>query len=322
MLQLLYLHFTQPRRDQALFDTYVGRVKPALLGERNNPSRMFGDFYVRQLFNNHPRAVGLPSDAQINALNMDAMLAIQQTHFSNANGFRFALVGSFDEAKIIPLLTRYIGGLPSNTSIEFGVQHNGMRPVLGQQRIHFAKGKEAKSQGSIMFHGNAKYNPGSGMDLYLLEKVLQICLTEVLREQLSGAYSVGVSSTFSRVPYGNYSLSISIPSSPEKLESLMQTAKEVVADLVENGPNADDLQKAKAAYRTQRLVWEKENSFWLNNLLIYDAEGRDLRDIPSFSSQHVERASVKSLQKAAKKFLSGENRFESVFDPEPTAAKP
>ena len=96
----------------------------------NNPNAAFNDFYLKELFNQHPRAGSLPTAAQINAISFERSYAINRERFSNARGFSFVMVGSFDVDKVHALLTTYIGGLPSEATAPAGFVDTGMRPVV------------------------------------------------------------------------------------------------------------------------------------------------------------------------------------------------
>ncbi len=316
MLQLLYLQFTQVRQDADLFEAFASKVKPLLSQAGNDPNQAFNDFYLKQLFQNHPRAGSLPSNAQIDAMNFNRSYQINRERFGNANGFTFVIVGSFDVEKIKPLLATYIGSLPVDASKPSHYVDNGMRPLKGNSRVEFAKGSEPKSLAYVSFNGDMKYDINESFKLYFVKEVLQIKLTESLREKMSGVYSVGVSWQYNKTPYPNYFLKLTIPSAPENNVALVAAAKNEIELLRKNGPSAADFAKVKENYVTNLAIQLKENSFWLDQLGVFTEENINLERIPDYDLNQLSRLTPKDIQAAAQRYLSPNNVFEAVLVPE------
>jgi zinc protease len=323
MLQLLYLQFTDVRKDPALFATFSEKVKPLLRDAGNNPNAAFNDFYLKALFNQHPRAGSLPTAAQINAISFERSYAINRERFSNARGFSFVMVGSFDIDQVQALLTTYIGGLPSEATAPAGFVDTGMRPISTSKRVEFARGKEPKSTTVLSYNGeSARYDALESLKLGMLEEILDIKLTESLREKMSGVYSVSVGSEFNDIPYPNHYLKISIPSAPESVAVLVEAAKNEVAALRAHGPNAADLAKVKENFLTKLAMAQKENSYWLTQISAFDYYDRKLKLIPTFSKALLDKITVENLQQAAERYLDPERVFEATLKPEPVKPEP
>lgn len=317
MLQLLYLQFTDVRKDPALFTTFSEKVKPLLRDAGNNPNAAFNDFYLKELFNQHPHAGSLPTAAQINATRFERSYAINRERFSNARGFSFVMVGSFDVENVQALLTTYIGGLPSEATAPAGFVDTGMRPISTAKRVEFARGKEPKSTTVLSYNGeSARYDALESLKLSVLEEILDIKLTESLREKMSGVYSVSVGSEFNDIPYPNHYLKISIPSAPESVAVLVEAAKNEVAALRKLGPSAADLAKVKETFLTKLAMAQKENSYWLTQISAFDYYGRKLKQIPTFSKALLDKITVENLQQAAARYLDPERVFEATLKPE------
>ena len=316
MLQLLYLQFTQVRQDAELFDTFAGKAKPLLSQAGNDPNQAFSDFYIRQLFQNHPRAGTLPSKVQIDAMSFIRTQQINRERFGNANGFTFILVGSFDVDKIKPLLATYLGSLPVNTNKTSAYVDNGMRALKGSKRVEFAKGSEAKNLVYLSYNGEMKYDIDETFKLYFLKAILQIKLTEALREELSGVYSVSVSWQYNKTPYPNYYLKLSIPSAPENSAALVTVSKSEIELLRKNGPSAADFAKVKENYLNNLAIQLRENSYWLEQLGLFKQDGINLESIPDYDRDLLSRLTPEDIQIAAQRYLNPNNVFEAVLTPE------
>ncbi len=317
LLQLLYLQFTDVRRDPALFEAFSSKVKPLLAASGNNPNTAFADFYNRQLYADHPRSAVLPTQAQMDALDFERTYAINREHFGNANGFTFVLVGAFNLEQAKALVTAYIGGLPSDLSKTFKAVDTGMRPINAVKRVEFARGSEPKSTAILKYTGEiADYDLVEDFKLYLLEEALKIKLTESLREQLSGVYTVGVSSEYARRPYPNYSIALTIPSAPENVDALLAAAKKEIEILRRQGPSPADFTKVKENYLTGLAIRQKENSYWLAKLAQFDEHGMDPALIPEYNRKLLAAMTIGDLQQAAALYFDPQRVFEAVLKPE------
>ncbi|UMR30246.1 hypothetical protein MJ904_25180 [Massilia sp. MB5] len=144
MLQLVYLGMTQPRRDEALFQAFIGRQKEIAGNSQAVPEVSFMNAFVKTMFNDNPLAPGLPKPEDFDKVQLDRVLEIYRERFASARGFTFNLVGSFDVEKVKPLLASYLGTLPAGEIVsEF--KDRGVRPVRGVVKREVLKGKEQRA---------------------------------------------------------------------------------------------------------------------------------------------------------------------------------
>ncbi|MBS1567773.1 MAG: insulinase family protein, partial [Bacteroidetes bacterium] len=114
-LQLLYLYFTQPRKDEALFKAAIGSTKAMMQFLTNEPTYFYSDTLTKIEYANNPWADGLPKASDFDKVSLDRVMAIYKEVYSNAYGMHFTFVGNIDSAKVIPLLETYLGSLPAST---------------------------------------------------------------------------------------------------------------------------------------------------------------------------------------------------------------
>ncbi len=187
----------------------------------SNPQAVFQDSLFRIIFKNHPRAPRLPRAEDYSKVNIDRVLSIYKERFSNANGFTFVITGSFTMDKIKPLIATYLASLPFDKSKTFSYKDTGLRPVRGVVKKEVKKGTEDKNLIAIQFNGESPYGLTEQMNLQALIEVVNIKLTETLREKLSGAYSGGMNGSLSKHPYQNYSIGVFIPCGPKNVDKLI-----------------------------------------------------------------------------------------------------
>jgi zinc protease len=113
MLQLTYLYFTQPRKDDDLFKSFVSKQQALYQNMAADPQFTFQDSVISTLYKKHPWAPKLPKPENFGMINQQRALEIYKERFGNANGFTFVLVGKFDVATINRLIATYLGSLPS-----------------------------------------------------------------------------------------------------------------------------------------------------------------------------------------------------------------
>ncbi len=95
MLQLNYLYFTKTRKDETAFDAYISRMKNMIKPMRANPQVIFSDTLSKIISMNSPRVIGVPTDAQLDQINLDRLLAIFRDRFADASDFTYIMVGNF-----------------------------------------------------------------------------------------------------------------------------------------------------------------------------------------------------------------------------------
>ena len=96
MFQLTNLYLTQPRKDTALFRSYVQRNKSQYANLSANPQAAFIDTMYKVLYNNNPLApVAVPNSAYFDKINLDISLAIYKERFGDAARYAFCFCWKF-----------------------------------------------------------------------------------------------------------------------------------------------------------------------------------------------------------------------------------
>lgn len=315
MLQLMYLYFTQPRRDISLFKSFIQKSKAqtAFLGA--NPQFAFIDTLYKVLYNNNPLApVAIPKVENYDKINLDRSLAIYKERFGNANGMHFIFVGSFKEDEIKPLIEKYIASLPSSNK-KFTYVDNKVRSVRGKMNLNVNKGKEQQSLIITIYSGEVPYSEDLNLKASALSEILNIRIIEELREKIQGIYAGGTFAQFEKVPYPHYAFIFQLPCGPEKIDTLIYAANKEVENLKKFGPSQKNLDKVKQQWLEQNKVNMKENAYWLSQLQEIYFPGSD----PKYFIEHekyINALTVKGIQDAAKILLSGNNVVTAVLRPE------
>jgi zinc protease len=315
MFQLTYLYFTAPRKDTALFRSYVQRNKSQFANISANPQAVFVDTMYKTMYGNNPLApIAVPNSAFFDQIDLDRSLAIYKERFGDVNGMNFAFVGSFKEEEIIPYIEKYIASLPA-TSKKFSLVDNKVRPVGGKQSLTINKGKEEKSLILAFYSGEMPYSEEMDLKAQALSEVLNIRIIEELREKVQGIYGGGTNGGLEKYPYTNYTFVLQLPCGPEKVDTLLKTVKKEFADIAAKGPDTSYLNKVKIQWLEQNKVKMKENATWLGALLDIKFKGDDPDRFVN-AEKYINKLTVKDVQQVAKLILDGKNQFYAVQMPE------
>ncbi len=314
LLQLTYLYFTQPRKDTELFNSFVNKQQSLYQNMMSNPQAVYQDSLQKILYNNHPRAPRLPKAEDFAKIDLDRSLEIYKERFGNANGFTFIFTGSFELAKMKPLVATYLGSLPSAATTS-SFKDIGVRPVKGVVKKEVKKGSEQKSYVTIIFTGEAPYSDQAQLQLQTLTEVINIKLLENLREELSGIYGGGMRGSLSKNPYNSYSVSVSFPCGPENVDKLIKATWSEIEKIKANGPSESDLNKVKETNTKQYLENVKDNSYWLAKLQQTVELGSNPADILT-GEKRINSVTTKEVKEAANKYLNEKNYVQVILNPE------
>jgi len=320
MLQLAYLEFTQPRKDPALYDSFIARQRELARNALSRPEAVFNDEYSATLYNNNPRAARVARPEDFDHVQLDRAFEIYRSRMSSAKGYTFFIVGSFDVEKIKPLLARYLGSLPAG-AIPVAYKDLGVRPVRGVVKKDVLKGTEAKSTVSLTFSGDATYNDVERLRLQFLVDVLNIKLVESLREQKGLIYSGGASGSVSKLPYQNYMVGITLPCAPENVDKVIAATFAEIQKLKDHGAELADLNKVKANWMENHLKAVRENGYWLGQLQSAQINGTDPHALLT-AAKRVEALTPDDLKAAAQRYFSTDNYLQMVLQPEKPAVAP
>ncbi len=318
-LQLMYLYFTQPRKDEGLFKSFINNQKASLQFLSKNPQASYQDTLQKIVYNNNPWADGIPKPEDYDKINLDRVMNIYHEIFSNAQGMHFTFLGNIDPQQCKPLLEKYIGSLPTAPK-ENTYTDVGMRLLKGSTEITLKRGKEPQAMINLMFEGETQYNRDNRLQLAALLEVLNIKIIEKLREDMSGMYGGGMNGSVVSRPYEHYTINATIPCGPENVDKLTTALLDIIKTAQEKGIEQKDLDKVKETWKKQYHVNLQSNDFWLENLSNSFINRDNPENILDYE-QKISSITIEDLQNAAKKFLTLNNMVKSVMYPENSPVK-
>lgn len=314
-LQMIYNKFTNNHLDNEAVTGALGNQRDYLanLEATPTPEKVYSDTLQSVVNNYHSRVRPMTSE-RLAALNPARSMEIFKERLADASGFEFTFVGNFEIEKIRPLLATYLGSLPSSGK-KPEYKDLGIYPPEGAVSKTVKKGTEDKANVTLLITG--EYQPDDTDELLLsaVGDILQIKLTEKLREEEGGVYSPYARIRASRFPSARFQLVIGFGCAPANVEKLIALTLEEIGKLRENGGSRDDIEKyvnnEKLNFQTQL----KNNNYWLNALSDKYQKGEDIKTILT-EDKNLEKVTVESTKVIAQKYLTGDNFIRVVLLPE------
>ncbi|MBI1184837.1 insulinase family protein [bacterium] len=314
LMQMVYLFFTQPKIDNAAFDSYISSRKTFIQNDENSPETIFYHKLYNILSNNNPWAGYMKVD-DLAKVDKEKCLELYKDRFADPGKFTFIFVGNIDEKQLASLCEQYIGALKNEVerTEDFGSKDDYYHGGVVDETVK--KGVEPKSSVSIVFSGAFKYDKYNKLHGAALEKALSIRLREALREDLGGTYGVRVSVSAQRQPHENYSIEISFGCSPENVDKLVETTYRIINEMIKDGPDESEMTKFKETLIREHETNLQTNAYWERQILNYFAFGDEETD-PKAYNEKVAEVTAKDVKKLAKQLLNFKSKVQVVLMPE------
>jgi zinc protease len=313
MLQLNYLYFTKIHRDERAYDALVSRIQNMIKPMRANPQVIFQDTLSKIISLNSPRVIALPSDAQINQINLDRAISIYRDRFADASDFTYIMAGNFKVDEVIPLLEKYIGSLPSIKRKETWKDVTPGFPK-GLVTVEVPRNSEPQSTVAMIWKGDFKWKDRDRLGFSMIMKILAIKCLESMREEQDGVYDVSINGSTSKLPRSKYTIQASWGCNPENITKMARSVLDEMEKIKKEGPVEIDLNKVKETLIRERETRMKENSFWLAVLQNHFLIGDKLLTLDEYKSL-VNSYTGTEIKAVADKYLNTKSYVQVALTP-------
>jgi zinc protease len=149
----------------------------------------------------------------------------------------------------------------------------------------------------------------------ILAQVMQLRLTDELREKQGATYSPSASATAS-VAFNHWGyLAVSVETPPDKIDGVVASIRKIAADLRDKPIDEDELNRAKKPRIDQIEKARETNEYWLGTLSGAQTDPR-LIDATRSVIAGLQRVSAADVQKAARDFLGDDKSWTMIVKPE------
>lgn len=301
-LQLLYARFTQPGDDPEAFEMMKRQLNAFVANRLDNPETVFGDKLEEVNTSGHYTSRPMTVE-RVNALDRAKMTSFYRQRFSNAADFTFFMVGTFKVDEALPLLARYVGGLPSTGTPSSDFKDLAITFPAATREVKVEKGREPKSETVISFFADPPGNDPLEQERALAATdVLEIALRDILREELGQTYTVSVDLAQGLPQRGGGHVEVSFGAAPENIEKMRARVMQEVQRLQKEGPTEDLVNRAKETARRNYETQLRQNDYWLRRFQAVQMWGQD----PAMIAHRVERINTVTpalVQAAFKKYF-------------------
>lgn len=318
-MQLIYLYGTDARKDQDDFERIIGQTVEGLRNQSANPMVYFSSEIQKVKSGDHPRRQALPKIEDVEAMKLERAFEIYQDRFSDFSDFTFVLVGNFKPEELKKPLEQYLGALPSinrkekgkDLAIQYGV-NGGIKDLK--------KGLAPQANVYVGFMQEGTFTQEQQHRLKSMASVLNIMVRENLREDKGGVYSPRVSVSIQTEPKGLADFFVFFQCAPEDVEELVAAVKEEIKSLQKDGPSEENFKKIRETQRRSRESDLEKNRFWINTLVDYYSEDKDLKEIKAYDGL-IESITKDDIKNAANQYLQLDKAIIVTVKPEKEASK-
>ena len=313
LFQMIYLNFTAPRADPAVFEAFKAQLKAVLENRVKKPETVFADTLRSTLQRDQPRFRPMTVD-EIPRMDLQKSMAFFKDRFSEAGDFTFLFVGNLDLEQIRPLVCRYLASLPTIGRKETWKDWR-VPPPEGVVKRTVVKGLEPKSLEAIVFSGPMKSTMESRLAMRAATQVLETRLRKILREKLGETYDVSVYPYASKVPREEYRVVIDLGADPKKIDSLSKVIFKEIKKLQDKGPAPQELADVRTAESREYETNVRENGWWLEELHERYWLGEDPAEALRFP-ETLAKLAKSDVQAAARAYFNTKRYVQVTLYPE------
>ena len=313
MMQLLYLQFENPRFDKEAYEAMLGRLKAYVANMANNPQKILSDSLSLIMTSKNPRTK-LITPELFNEISLEQMEGIYRDRFVDAGDFTYLIVGNIDEATAQTMAEKYIGSLTNLPRKENWVDRKVEGPKGKTVREIEIPMETKKATVIVNFDTKMDYTPEQNILLSVFRDILNFRYTEEIREKEGGTYGVRVSTNSTKFPKAEKTLNLMFDTEPEKAQHLKSIVYQEIEKIAQNGPTAEDLDKAVKNLLKNREQSKLHNNYWMQALNTYYTYSYN----PTLAENYeniLQKMTVADVQQFVKSLTSKADVVDLIFKP-------
>ena len=307
MFQLVYLYFTQPRRDDDAFASLMNRQRAFLANRNASPKVDYNDSIRAILYGHHPRMEPVVQST-LDKVSYDRILDIYRERFSDADNFKTVIIGNYDDEQLRQLLCQYLATLPSNDKHE-ETDYSRVPQVVDGTSVHVFRKQQATPLANVGIYltADVPFTAQSDLELDFLKRCLSIAYTDSVREEKGGTYGVSVDFDLDKDDKPNATMKIAYNADPDRYEELNPIIYQQLKNIADNGPAASSMQKVKEYLVKQYAQAAITNDYW--SYVIWHELDDDI-DFDRDYCKMVQEMKPENVQRMAQQLLAAKRCIE------------
>ena len=314
LMAVINLEFNSPRADAHVLERIKQRAKDNLAKEQNLPEYKFSTEFSKFFYENNKRVAPLEM-ADIDALELKELTKIVHDKFTNAASYIFVIVGDTDEAKLLPLVEKYIATLPAKGGEE-KFKDDGVRSIKGQHTFKREYQTSKRSDVSVdIVNFDAKYSYEEAIKIKALSSVLKTALREQIREEKGQTYGFSLAMKLSQYPYEHSNTLIGFTCDPANTQRIVAEIKELIARIKKEGAiSSKHLEDFKAQSKISIKKEHEKPEFWQKAIIANKIYGTQLYTVDEYIKA-VDSVTNEGIKEAARLYLDEKNMVISINNP-------
>ena len=257
-LQVLHLYVTAPHVTETALATYVDQVRPYAEDPLSDPDLAGTVTLLEARYGDAlPRFRVLPTVEDVDAYDASVMERIWRERFGDVSDWVFVFSGDFDTDELVDLARVYLGTLPGAGRQEDWVDLQP-DPPAGVVSRDVAAGTGDRATLTLLYTAPIVEDPRNAVAAEVLSSVLNMRLTEHIREALGASYSPFAYATVATEPDSVVETYVQVTGSPDGIEELRSVVQEDLAALRTAGPTEDELAAAVEELRNNLELFSNE----------------------------------------------------------------
>ena len=312
LLELIHLHFTQPRKDPEAFRNLMEQQDEFLTNSHVNPMIAYNDTLHKVAYATD--RLESMNKKLLKKVSYDRIMQIYKERFANAADFKLILTGNIDLERLRPLLCLYMATLPANDTFE-QVGTHGAKLIDGEKIHIFTKEQTTPSAiTTIVIKGKMEYNNRNDLLMDAIGQLLRIVYTDKVREEKGGVYDVQVSGSLQHHPYDEAMLRIAFQTDPQKYKELIPIIYEQLHKMADEGPTQEDLDKVKTYELKVYNQVQRMNNYW--EYVVYNDLFNGI-DVDTNFQSIVESMTSEEIRNTLRQLLNQKNCIEVTMTQKP-----
>lgn len=317
LLQLTYLTFTAPRKDQEAFDMLLNLYQTQLENKETNHKAIFRDS-VALMGSNHSDRTILINKETLQKLSLDKAYALYRQRFADPADFTFFFTGNIDpqDASTQALIGKWLGSMKTKKCAKAreNWRDTGVRAPQGVVKNYFERNMQIHTATNrIQYTAPMEYSLFNDVNVEIVGNILSTRYLESIREREGGSYGVSCGGYLDRRPISQARLIMQFDTDPEKQARLMEIIHEEIQTIVKDGPLAEDLQKEKEIMLKSFQENIEKNAWW-ENVALYEYYMYGINYLEEYPKA-VQAITAASVQKTLQQIVEAGNVFEVVMSP-------
>lgn len=301
-MQVFAAYMTDPAWRKDGFNQLKAAKDAVYREERATPDTVF-DRKITPLLTNNDVSKAFPTEAQFDALKFeDGKIVVENARSDSA--IEIVIIGDTNIANAIKAVGSTFGALPKRKDMP--------NPRLEERKLTFTKGRNTsmldhdgradQAIGAIYWPARDFGDGTEGRALNILRDMLDVKLTDIIREKEGGTYSPQVTSDFSTSNPGFGYMGVILNVKPEEVDKYLNITEEIAKEFAEGKIDEDLLKRAKTPAIASFEVTINNNPWWLGWL---KGSSFDKKRIPIIrdGKKQYERVTLDEIKALAKQYF-------------------